>query len=255
MIYDVIVVGGGHNGLISASYLAKAGKSVLLIESSDHLGGASISYQAFPEHDVRLSRYSYLVSLLPNKIIKDLGIKFTTKSREISSYTPDFRDGKDCGLLVERNVGKLSEQSFNKLTGSDDEFLAWKKFYGEVESIAKVIAPTLLEPLPSVKNLKSKLGNDPLWNEICEQPIGQVVRERFTDDLVRGVVLTDALIGTFTSVDDLQANICFLYHLIGNGTGEWKVPVGGMGALAEELERVAISSGVKIIVGAPFRTR
>jgi phytoene dehydrogenase-like protein len=93
----------------------------------------------------------------------------------------------------------------------------------------------------------SKLGNDRLWNEICEQPIGQVVRERFSDDLVRGVVLTDALIGTFTSVDDLQANICFLYHLIGNGTGEWKVPVGGMGAFAEELERVAISSGVKII--------
>lgn len=247
MIYDVIVVGGGHNGLISASYLAKAGKSVLLIEGSDHLGGASISYQAFPEHDVRLSRYSYLVSLLPDKIVKDLGIKFTTKSREISSYTPDFRGGEDCGLLVERNVGKLSEQSFNKLTGSNHEFLAWKKFYSEVESIAKVIAPTLLEPLPSVKNLMSKLGDDRLWNEICEQPIGQVVRERFSDDLVRGVVLTDALIGTFTSVDDLQANICFLYHLIGNGTGEWKVPVGGMGAFAEELERVAISSGVKII--------
>jgi phytoene dehydrogenase-like protein len=247
MIYDVIVVGGGHNGLISASYLAKAGKSVLLIEGSDHLGGASISYQAFPEHDVRLSRYSYLVSLLPDKIVKDLGIKFTTKSREISSYTPDFRGGEDCGLLVERNVGKLSEQSFNKLTGSNHEFLAWKKFYSEVESIAKVVAPTLLEPLPSVKNLMSKLGNDRLWNEICEQPIGQDVRERFSDDLVRGVVLTDALIGTFTSVDDLQANICFLYHLIGNGTGEWKVPVGGMGAFAEELERVAISSGVKII--------
>jgi len=247
MIYDVIVVGGGHNGLISASYLAKAGKSVLLIEGSDHLGGASISYQAFPEHEVRLSRYSYLVSLLPDKIVKDLGIKFTTKSREISSYTPDFRGGEDCGLLVERNVGKLSEQSFNKLTGSNHEFLAWKKFYSEVESIAKVIAPTLLEPLPSVKNLMSKLGNDLLWNEICEQPIGQVVRERFSDDLVRGVVLTDSLIGTFTSVDDLQANICFLYHLIGNGTGEWKVPVGGMGAFAEELEKVAISSGVKII--------
>jgi phytoene dehydrogenase-like protein len=196
---------------------------------------------------VRLSRYSYLVSLLPDKIVKDLGIKFTTKSREISSYTPDFRGGEDCGLLVERNVGKLSEQSFNKLTGSNHEFLAWKKFYSEVESIAKVIAPTFLEPLPSVKNLKSQLGNDLLWNEICEQPIGQVVRERFSDDLVRGVVLTDALIGTFTSVDDLQANICFLYHLIGNGTGEWKVPVGGMGALADELERVAISSGVQII--------
>ncbi len=247
MIYDVIVVGGGHNGLISAAYLANSGKSVLLLEGKDHLGGASISTRTFPEHDVRLSSYSYLVSLLPDKIIKDLGIKFTTKSRHISSYTPDFRDNKDCGLLVERNAGELSQGSFRELTGSDHDFLAWKKFYSEVESIAKVIAPTLLKPLPSVKSLKSELGNDYLWYEICEQPIGQVVRERFSDDLVRGVVLTDALIGTFTSVDDLQANICFLYHLIGNGTGEWKVPVGGMGALAEEVERVAIAAGVQII--------
>jgi len=247
MIYDVIVVGGGHNGLISAAYLANSRKSVLLLEGKDHLGGASISTRTFPEHDVRLSSYSYLVSLLPNKIIKDLGIKFTTKSRRISSYTPDFRDNKDCGLLVERNVEEISQRSFRELTGSDHDFLAWEKFYSEVESIAKVIAPTLLKPLPSVKSLKSELGNDHLWHEICEQPIGQVVRERFSDDLVRGVVLTDALIGTFTSVDDLQANICFLYHLIGNGTGEWKVPVGGMGALAEELERVAIAAGVQII--------
>ena len=65
-------------------------------------------------------------------------------------------------------------------------------------------------------------------------------------DVVRGVVLTDGLIGTFTSAYDLQANKCFLYHLIGNGTGEWKVPQGGMGALVRELERVALASGVSI---------
>ena len=76
MIYDVIVVGGGHNGLIAASYLAKAGKSVLLLEGKDHLGGASISSRTFPEHDVRLSSYSYLVSLLPEKIINDLNLRY-----------------------------------------------------------------------------------------------------------------------------------------------------------------------------------
>ena len=62
-----------------------------------------------------------------------------------------------------------------------------------------------------------------------ETPLGTVLEFYFKDDLVRGVVLTDGLIGTFCSAHDLQANICFLYHLIGNGTGEWKVPVGGMG--------------------------
>jgi phytoene dehydrogenase-like protein len=81
---------------------------------------------------------------------------------------------------------------------------------------------------------------------LVEEPIGKVITERFQNDIVRGVVLTDALIGTFASAFDVQANICFLYHLIGNGTGEWKVPKGGMGALVKELVRVATESGVEI---------
>lgn len=79
-----------------------------------------------------------------------------------------------------------------------------------------------------------------------ERPIGEVIQERFEDDVVRGVALTDALIGTFVSADDLQANRCFLYHLIGNGTGQWRVPQGGMGALVIELNRVAKLNGVEI---------
>ena len=79
-----------------------------------------------------------------------------------------------------------------------------------------------------------------------ERPIGEVIQERFSDDIVRGVVLTDALIGTFVSSQDLQANRCFLYHLIGNGSGQWRVPQGGMGALVIELERVATAHGVEI---------
>jgi phytoene dehydrogenase-like protein len=83
-----------------------------------------------------------------------------------------------------------------------------------------------------------------------ERPIGEVIRERFSDDLVRGVVLTDGLIGTFVSADDLQANRCFLYHLIGNGTGQWRVPQGGMGALVNELKRVALAAGVEILLNS-----
>jgi phytoene dehydrogenase-like protein len=81
---------------------------------------------------------------------------------------------------------------------------------------------------------------------LIEDPIGEVICDRFKDDIIRGVVLTDALIGTFASAYELQANICFLYHLIGNGTGEWKVPRGGMGALVNELIRVATEAGVEI---------
>jgi phytoene dehydrogenase-like protein len=81
-----------------------------------------------------------------------------------------------------------------------------------------------------------------------EVPIGEVIRERFSDDLVRGIVATDALIGTFVSTDDMQANRCFLYHLIGNGNGQWRVPQGGMGALVKELHRIATSHGVEILL-------
>jgi phytoene dehydrogenase-like protein len=86
--YDAIIVGGGHNGLVAASYLAKAGKSVLLLEAQDDLGGATTSVKPFPEYEVDLSRYSYLVSLLPDQIVSDLGIRFKTLDRAVASYTP-----------------------------------------------------------------------------------------------------------------------------------------------------------------------
>ena len=76
---------------------------------------------------------------------------------------------------------------------------------------------------------------------MVERPLGQLIEARFADDTVRGVVLTDALIGTFATAHDpsLRQNRCFLYHMIGNGDGEWKVPVGGMGTVTAELVRVA----------------
>ena len=116
----------------------------------------------------------------------------------------------------------------------------------EVAQFAERIAPTLLEPLKTRSELRKQIDLDPIWQYLVEEPIGKVITQRFSNDVVRGVVLTDALIGTFASAFDIQANICFLYHLIGNGTGEWKVPKGGMGALVNELLRVATQSGVEI---------
>ena len=69
--YDVVILGAGHNGLVAASYLGRAGLSVLLLEKNDYIGGATTSQKVFPDYDARLSRYSYLVSLFPEKIIRD----------------------------------------------------------------------------------------------------------------------------------------------------------------------------------------
>ncbi len=92
-----------------------------------------------------------------------------------------------------------------------------------------------------------------IWTDLVDEPLGAAIERRFANDLVRGVVGTDALIGTFASLHDptLIQNRCFLYHLIGNGTGEWRVPVGGMGAVTGELERVAREAGADIRTGTP----
>jgi phytoene dehydrogenase-like protein len=117
--------------------------------------------------------------------------------------------------------------------------------------VAERVAPTLLEPLVDREAMRDLVG-DEAWRELFERPIGEVVDERFADDTVRGVVLTDALIGTFADPSDpsLLANRCFLYHVIGDGTGDWNVPVGGMGAVSEGLADAARAAGAEILTGA-----
>ena len=247
---DVIIVGAGHNGLVAAAYLGMAGRRVTVLEASTESGGATASVRAFPAYEARLSRYAYLVSLLPDKIVNDLGLDFTCLSRRVSSYTPYRRNDKADGLLVNRQWDEATAESFRRLTGDDREAEAWRRFYTEVESFAQKLAPTLLEPLPTRTELKEGIGQDDAWRMLMETSIGETVTQRFRNELVRGVVLTDALIGTHASVYDLQANRCFLYHLIGNGTGEWKVPLGGMGGLVTELKRVCERYGVEILTDA-----
>jgi len=240
---DVVVVGGGHNALVAATYLARTGLSVAVLERLPHVGGAAISARPWDEFDARLSRFSYLVSLMPRQLIDELGLNLELRSRDTASYTP-FDGG---GLLIETVEGAATRESFHALTGSDREYENWRAFYREVSTLAEAVAPTLLAPLPHVADLRDQVEMA-IWTDLVDEPLGTALERRFAHDLVRGVVATDALIGTFASLHDptLIQNRCFLYHLIGNGTGEWRVPVGGMGAVTGELERVAREAGVDI---------
>jgi phytoene dehydrogenase-like protein len=221
---DVAIVGGGHNGLTAAALLARAGRSVVVLERRSHVGGAAVSERPFPGVDARLSRYSYLVSLFPRALAQELGLAVELRRRRVASYTP-VGDG---GVL-------------------NPELGAWSEMTGR---IARALAPTLTAPLPSRMQARKMVGND--WEAVFERPLGEAIEAAFADDTLRGIVLTDGLIGTFASAHDadLRQNRCFLYHVIGNGTGDWDVPVGGMGTLTGALADAARAAGAQVRCGA-----
>ncbi|GHF25666.1 phytoene desaturase family protein [Pseudolysinimonas yzui] len=246
---DVAIVGGGHNALTAAAYLASAGKSVVVLERLPAFGGAAVSAEAFPGVSARLSRYSYLVSLLPPRIIRDLGLDIRLARRRYSSYTP--LPGSDTGLLVDTGDPAGTAASFRAI-GAGADAAAWGGFSDATSRLARALFPTVTEPLPTRSEARRLLDDDATWDAFIERPVGRAIEAAFTHDLVRGVVATDALIGTFAPpIDpDLHGNRCFLYHVIGGGTGDWDVPVGGMGAVSGELWRAAVEAGAELVSDA-----
>jgi len=213
---DVVVVGGGHNALVAATLLARAGRSVLVLERGDEFGGAAVSATVFPEFGARLSRYSYLVSLFPPALLRRLGVSVELRRRRIAAYPP-VEHGPAWGNMLAR--------------------------------VAERVSPTLTEPLRSREDMRRLVDDDDAWSALFETPLSDVLERTFDSDLARGSVLTDGLIGTFAPADDplLRQNRCFLYHIVG---GPWNVPVGGMGALSGALAGAALRAGAELQSGA-----
>jgi phytoene dehydrogenase-like protein len=214
--FDAVIAGGGHNALVAATLLARAGRSVAVLERRDELGGAAVSAAPFPGFDVRLSRYSYLVSLFPPSLLRTLGVSIEIRPRRVAAHPPLELPPAFQAMLT--NVGER-------------------------------IFPTLTEPLRSREDMRRLVDDDAAWNSMFEAPLSDVVERIFDSDLMRGIVLTDGLIGTFAPADDalLRQNRCFLYHVVG---GRWNVPVGGMGALSAALAGAARAAGAELVTGA-----
>jgi phytoene dehydrogenase-like protein len=207
---DAIVIGAGHNGLVAAAYLARAGLSVLVLERLGEPGGAAVSASPFSGHADRLSRYSYLVALFPRRIARELGVMIDLRPRRVAAYA----EGR---LFPEVSGIGSGSRLFN----------------------------TLLEPLVDERIARGLMDDD----AIVDRPLGELLRERWDDPVVRGLIGTDGLIGTFASLDDpsLRQNRCYLWHVVGGG---WRVPVGGMGAITAELARAAHNEGAELRCGA-----
>jgi phytoene dehydrogenase-like protein len=252
--YDAVIVGGGHNGLVAAAYLARAGQSVLVLERSPDLGGASSSHAIFPGMDARLSRYAYLVSLLPEKIVHDLDLRFTRQSRRIATCAPYRRCPDDDALLISSVDPAGSRASLLRLTDERD-VRGYGRFLEMQHALAHQVWPSLLQPLRSrdewVQSMRTPLERQ-AWEAFVERRLGEVIESHVRSDLLRGIILTDGKIGVFAHAHDpsLLQNRCFILHVVGGGTGEWRVPIGGMGALVAALADSARRGGAELVTDA-----
>src|SRR5690348_7997870 len=156
---DVVIVGGGHNGLVAAGYLARAGLRVRLLERLAQVGGAAVSAPIFDGVDARISRYSYLVSLLPARITDDLGAAVQLARRPYSSYTPDPATAGRTGLLI----GDIPADA--------------AAFYRRCRLVTERLWPTMLEPLRTREQARHLVGNDQAWGAMIDQPIGHAIAD------------------------------------------------------------------------------
>ena len=255
--YDAVIVGSGHNGLVAAAYLANAGQSVLVLERTDWIGGATASQRVFPDYDAYLSRYAYLVSLLPPLILDELGISFETRRRSVASFTAYEREGVARGLVISNVDEARSKASMRELTGGDRAWDGYQALLRLEAALAAQAWPSLLHPIRSraywADRFTASAVQREAWASFVERPLGEAIERHVQDDVLRGLLFTDGKIGVFSHAHDrsLIQNRCFLYHVIGQGTGEWRVPVGAMRTLVDGLIRRAADGHARIEVNSP----
>ena len=144
--FDAVIAGGGHNALVAATLLARAGRSVVVLERRDEVGGAAVSAAPFPGFDVRLSRYSYLVSLFPVALQLTLGVSVEMRRRRVAAYPLPDRDAAFGAML---------------------------------SNVANRIFPTLTEPLRSREEMRRLLDDDATWDSLFETPLSELIERTF----------------------------------------------------------------------------
>lgn len=268
--YDAIIIGGGHNGLIAAAYLARAGRKVCVLERRPMLGGCSVTEELWPGYHV--STASYVVSLLLPEIIQELKLKqngLKILPRRPSSFTP-MRDGRSLTLGADNAA---NQKEIAKFSQKDAE--AFGRYETLLEQVAANLEPILNEtapdllPMPSNwrkiglakkfrdlkkgwrlrKALANMQNQIPEGLELLTAAARPILERWFETEVLKATLATDAVIGAFASISQPGTAYVLLHHVMGTAGGArgvWGYIEGGMGALATALEKVCAELGVDI---------
>lgn len=269
--YDCIVVGAGHNGLVTAAYLAKAGKRVCILERREVIGGCSVTEEPWPGY--KISTASYVVSLLLPQVIQDLRLKengLRILPRNPSSFTPT-QDGRYLLLGPDQDFNRQQIAKF-----SEADAAAFPRYEALLERVAKELEPILnqsapdLLPLPSSwrsRSLKKRVGDGrkalglyqalsrigtqiPEAVELLTGAARPILERWFESDVLRATLATDAVIGAFASVSSPGTAYVLLHHVMGTAGGArgvWGYVQGGMGELAAAMWKTCEQLGVELV--------
>jgi len=254
---DVVIIGGGHNGLACAAYLAKAGLDVLVLEKRDVLGGAAATEEPWPGY--RVSSASYVVSLMPPQIVRELDLK--RFGYAVSIITPDyfvpFPDGTSLALWgdVQRDA-----QAIARFSAADAErYVEFDRYFDRVARLLKdllfVVPPNLnLRDLPKWATTAGRLRK---WSgrdiheavRLFTMSAADFLDEWFEDERTKGAMATQAIIGAWCGPMTPGSAYVLMHHWIGEidgHAGAWGWVRGGMGGLAQAMARAAESAGAEV---------
>ena len=264
---DAIVIGGGHNGLIAAAYLAKAGARTVVLEARHKTGGAATTDQPWPDAPgFKVTTLSYVMSLMPDTIVKDLRLeRHGYLVFPVGPYFLPFPDGR---CIVQYDDPKADREEFAKFSKRDaDAIERWDAWIG---GLAEVLGPLLMTTPPTIgsrrpSDLLDQLRTVWRFRGVDVRTVGEVTRlltmsivdilDRFFEsDQVKTVMALNGLIGTWAGPHEPGTGYVMAHHSIGDvgggKLGSWGVPEGGMGAVAEACERSARIFGAEVRTNA-----
>jgi len=262
--YDAVIIGAGHNGLVCAFYLARAGLKVRIVEARDVVGGAAVTEEFHP--GFRNSVASYTVSLLQAKVIRDMKLAdegYRVIERPISNFLPQ----EDGGYLLLGGGLERTQAEFRRFSVRDAEVLP--AYYSSLENVAGVLRNLALKTPPNIGGgLKSLVDAVRQGHVLARMPIDQqrdlldmfVKSARsfldgwFESDAIKAAFGFDAVVGNYASPDTPGSAYVLLHHVFGevNGKqGAWGHAIGGMGAITQAMARVCTAAGVEISLEAP----